>query len=344
MIQDEIPISTQAIQWKCIESRMESKRLHYGCLVIPPPKRGQVNTVGIAMCRALPGEVEGTSITHAKSEGMKHEYSTITGIRETIHDISVNLKEIVPQSDSNDVQKAFPSIHGPKKVTAGDISFPPSVKAIDESQHIATTTQSMSVNVESKIGRGRGYCVQDPKLCEAGEFPIDAVSMSVRNVNHSIHLFGNGREIQEIPFMEIWTNGGLTPNEAPCEASRNSTNLFIPFPHMGENNTSSTGGGEDSSNPTDFSYPPNDMDESTREFVLKHTFIDQLELPVKTYNCLKRVGIRTIWDPLNYSQEDLEKIKNFGRKSVDQVLKTLWERFDIELPKNKSYVDWKKEG
>nr|QUG10470.1 RNA polymerase alpha subunit [Hymenophyllum polyanthos] len=343
MIQDEIPISTQVIQWRCIESKVESKRLHYGRFAVSPFKRGQVNTVGIAICRVLLGEVGGTSITYAKFENVRHEYSTITGIQETIHDILVNSKEIVLRSDSHDVQKGFLSINGPKKIIAGDISLPSSVKTIDDSQYIATVTQPIHVNIKLKFEKDRGYRIEDLKGYENGEFPIDAVFMPVQNVNYSVHPFGNDKDIREILFIEIWTNGSLTPNEALSEASKNLIDLVIPFLHIKREDILHVEGVKDSFNSTRlYSLSNDEMDGLTREVTLKHIFIDQLESSARAYNCLKRVDIHTISDLLNYNQEDLQRIKNFGRKSVDQVSKALRERFAIDLPKNKSYIDKKK--
>nr|YP_009560155.1 RNA polymerase alpha subunit [Vandenboschia speciosa]AZZ71280.1 RNA polymerase alpha subunit [Vandenboschia speciosa] len=335
MIQDEIPISTKVIQWDCIESKVESKRLHYGRFGISPLKRGQVNTVGIALRRSLLSEVGGTSITYAKFERIKHEYSTITGIQETIHDILVNPKEIVLQSDSYDVQKAFLSINGPKKITAGDISLPSSVKAIDDSQYIATITQPISLNIEFKIKKDRGYQIKDSKEYKLGEFPIDAVFMPVQNVNYSVHRVGNEKEISEILFIEIWTNGSLTPSEAFSEASKNLIDLFLPFLHTKREDIL-VENSKDQFNSKELSYLSNDeINGVKREVTLKHIFIDQLELPARAYNCLKRIDIHTISDLLNYSQEDLQRIKNFGRKSIDQVSKALQQRFSIDLPRNK---------
>nr|YP_009502349.1 RNA polymerase alpha subunit [Alsophila podophylla]YP_010192110.1 RNA polymerase alpha subunit [Alsophila denticulata]AWV63399.1 RNA polymerase alpha subunit [Alsophila podophylla]QZN05753.1 RNA polymerase alpha subunit [Alsophila denticulata] len=338
MLKDETSISTQVIQWKCVESKAESKRLHHGRSVISPFKRGQVNTVGIAMRRALLEEVGGASITCAKFEGVIHEYSTITGIQETIHDILVNLKETAPRSDSNDSKEAFLSVTGPKRVTAGDTSLPPSVKIIDDSQYIVTITQPISVNIESRIEKDCGYRIEDFNGYRDGEFPVDAVPMPVRNVNYSVHPFGSGREMREISFIEIWTNGSPTPNEALCEASKNLIDLLIPFLHTKHEDVPHFEDKQDSSDLTILSSQLIGVGESEGE-LLRNTFIDQLESPARAFNCLKRAEIHTITDLLNHSREDLLKIKSFGKKSVDQVSRALWERFATELPSNNARVD-----
>nr|YP_009548349.1 RNA polymerase alpha subunit [Bommeria hispida]AYW15170.1 RNA polymerase alpha subunit [Bommeria hispida] len=337
MLENETSISTQRIQWKCLESKMEGKRLHYGRFVVSPFKRGQASTVGIAMRRASPQEVGGTSITGAKFHGVVHEYSTITGIQETIHDALVNPKEIVLKSDSNDILEAFSSITGPKEVTAGDISLPPRVKAIDNSQYIATITQPISSNIELKIEKDCGYRIENSNECRDGQFLIDAIFMPVRNVNYSIHLFGNGITTREISFIEIWTNGSPTPHEALSEASKKLIDLSNPFSRAKCRDISLLENEEDSSDSTTSPSLQLQFGNACKleGKLFENTFIDQLELPARAFNCLKRAEIHTIADLLNYSREDLSKIRNFGQKSVDHVSKALWERFAKELPNKK---------
>nr|YP_010518196.1 RNA polymerase alpha subunit [Dryopteris deparioides]UXN84582.1 RNA polymerase alpha subunit [Dryopteris deparioides] len=333
MLTCETPTSTQAIQWKCVESKTENKRLHYGRFVVSPFKRGQVSTVGIAMRKALLEEVQGTGITCARFHGAVHEYSTIRGIKETIHDVLVNLREIAPKSESNDVKEAVSSVTGPKEVIAGDTTLPPSVKAIDNLQYIVTITQPISVNIESKIEKDCGYRIEKSNRYKDEEFPVDAVSMPVRNVNYSVHLFGSGKATRETSFIEIWTNGSPTPDEAITEASKKLIDLSSPFLHMKPEDVSYLGYSE---NPFASAGSPSqvyDMNELGKK-LSTDIFIDQLELPARASNCLKKAEIHTIADLLNYSREDSSKIKSFGRKSVDQVSKALWERFAIELPKN----------
>lgn len=333
MIQDEIGVLTQILQWRCIESRMESKRLLYGRFAISPFRRGQANTVGIAMRRALPNEIEGASITSAEIKKVRHEYSTITGIRESIHDILINLKEIVIKSDSCEPQKAYISIHGPKKVTAQDIKVPPSIRIIDDTQYITTLTEAISLDIELNIEKDCGYRIENLQRYKDSIFPIDAVFMPIRNVNYSVHSFEIKEKIKEILFLEIWTDGSLTPKEALYEASRNLIDLFIPLINS-EKKEINSGVEEpkESNTPSlPFQLVSSEMREMTKDTAFKHIFIDQLELPARAYNCLKRVDVHTIADSLNYTENDLVKIKNFGKKSVEQVLEALKNRFSIHL-------------
>nr|YP_009973972.1 RNA polymerase alpha subunit [Eupodium kaulfussii]YP_009974062.1 RNA polymerase alpha subunit [Marattia cicutifolia]QNH93846.1 RNA polymerase alpha subunit [Eupodium kaulfussii]QNH93936.1 RNA polymerase alpha subunit [Marattia cicutifolia] len=341
MIQDEVPVSAQTIQWRCVESKIESKRLHYGRFIISSFRKGQANTVGIAIRRALLGEVEGTAITYAEFKNAIHEYSTIIGIKESINDILINLKEIVLRSDSYETQKAFISIIGPKDITAKDILLPSSVEAIDDSQHIATITKDITLDIEMKIQKDRGHRIQDLKESKAGEFFIDAVFMPIRKANYSVHSLGNNQKFQEVLFLEIWTDGSLTPQKALYEASRNLIDLFLPFLHTEEEEIISERDEKSESNGNILisNSISTDIDRMAKEVAFKHTFIDQLELPARAYNCLKKVDVHTISDLLKYTQDDLRKIKNFGKKSVEQVLEALQERFAIKLPKNKFSID-----
>nr|UWK23955.1 RNA polymerase alpha subunit [Lemmaphyllum carnosum var. drymoglossoides] len=331
MLTCEKSICTQVIQLKCVESRVENKRLHYGRFVVSPFRRGQASTVGVATRRASLGEIRGTSITGARFHGVVHEYSTVTGIKEAIHDVLVNLKEIALRGDFDDVKEAISSVTGPKEITAGDISFPPSVEAVDNLQHIVTITQPISIAIELKIEKGCGYRIGNFNGYKNEEFPVDAVFMPVRNVNYSIHLFGSGEATREILLIEIWTNGSSTPDEAISEASEKLIELSNPFLHVKREDVSCSGDDKGLFPSMKLSSQFHDGNELEKR-LSEDTFIDQLELPARAFNCLKEAEIHTIADLLNYSREDLSKIKSFGQKSVDQVSKALWERLALELP------------
>nr|AJB98493.1 RNA polymerase alpha subunit [Helminthostachys zeylanica] len=337
MIQDEIPVPARILQWRCIESKVESKRLHYGRFAASPFRKGQANTVGVAMRRALPGEVEGAGITYAKFKNVIHEYSTLIGVRESIHDILINSEEIVFRSDSYETQTAYISVTGPRNVTAEDTLLPDPVRVIDASQHTATVTKATPSDIESRIGKDRGYRMQNSRESKNGEFFVDAVFTPVRNANYSVHSFEDDNEVREILFIEIWTNGGLTPKEALYEASRNLIDLFIPFLHMEGKELIDGTDDEYESNGKDFPSTPISVNigEMAKKLTYRHTSIDQLELPARAYNCLKEVNVHTVSDPLNYSQDDLGKIKNLGKKSVEQIVKALKEHFAIQLPREK---------
>jgi len=336
MVREEVAGYTRTLQWKCVESRVDSKRLYYGRFILSPLMKGQADTIGIAMRRALLGEIEGTCITRAKFEKVPHEYSTIVGIEESVHEILLNLKEIVLRSNLYGVRDALICVRGPRYVTAQDIILPPSVEIVDTTQHIANLTEPIDLCIGLQIKRDRGYRMEPINDSQDVSYPIDAVSMPVRNANHSIHSYGNGNEKQEILFLEIWTNGSLTPKEALYEASRNLIDLFIPFLHAEEEDINFE------ENKNRFTLPfltfqdrLTNLKKNKKGIPLNCIFIDQLELPSRTYNCLKRSNIHTLLDLLSNSQEDLMRIEYFRMEDVKQILDTLQKHFAIDLPKNK---------
>nr|YP_010724040.1 RNA polymerase alpha subunit [Isophysis tasmanica]WDW31167.1 RNA polymerase alpha subunit [Isophysis tasmanica] len=338
MVREEVAGSTRTLQWKCVESRVDSKRLYYGRFILSPLMKGQADTIGIAMRRVLLGEMEGTCITRAKSEKVPHEYSTIVGIEESVHEIFINLKEIVLRSNLYGVRDASICVRGPRYVTAQDIISPPSVEIVDTTQHIANLTEPIDLCIGLQIKRDRGYRINPTNNSQDGSYPIDAVSMPVRNTNHSIHSYGNGNEKQEILFLEIWTNGSLTPKEALYEASRNLIDLFIPFLHAEE------GGIHFEENKNRFTLPfftfqdrLTNLKKNKKGIPLKCIFIDQSELPSRIYNCLKRSNIHTLLDLLSNSKEDLMRIEYFHIEDIKQILDTLQKHFAINLPKNKFF-------
>nr|YP_009936786.1 RNA polymerase alpha subunit [Trollius farreri]YP_010995245.1 RNA polymerase alpha subunit [Trollius buddae]YP_010995670.1 RNA polymerase alpha subunit [Trollius micranthus]YP_010995755.1 RNA polymerase alpha subunit [Trollius pumilus]YP_010995840.1 RNA polymerase alpha subunit [Trollius ranunculoides]YP_010996010.1 RNA polymerase alpha subunit [Trollius vaginatus]YP_010996095.1 RNA polymerase alpha subunit [Trollius yunnanensis]QNT11394.1 RNA polymerase alpha subunit [Trollius farreri]W len=321
MLREEVAVSTRTLQWKCVESRADSKRLYYGRFILSPLMKGQADTIGIAMRRALLGEIEGTCITRAKSEKIPHEYSTIVGIEESVHEILMNLKEIVLRSNLYGTRDASICVKGPGYVTAQDIISAPSVEIVDTTQHIASLTEPIDLCIELQIERNRGYRMKTPNNAQERSYPIDAVFMPVRNANHSIHSYGNGNEKQEILFLEIWTDGSLTPKEALYEASRNLIDLFIPFLHAEEQDTKL----EDNQSRVTLPFFTfhdglDKVRKNKKEIELKCIFIDQSELPSRTYNCLKRFNIHTLLDLLNKSQEDLMKMEHFRIEDVRRIL------------------------
>nr|YP_011025958.1 RNA polymerase alpha subunit [Primula sieboldii]WQM56642.1 RNA polymerase alpha subunit [Primula sieboldii] len=335
MVREKVTVSTRTLQWKCVESRTDSKRLYYGRFLLSPLMKGQADTIGIAMRRALLGEIEGTCITRAKSEKIPHEYSTIAGIQESVHEILMNLKEIVLRSNLYGTCDASICVKGPGYVTAQDIISPPYVEIVDNTQHIASLTDPIDFSIGLQIERNRGYRIKSEKNFQDGSYPIDAVFMPVRNANHSIHSYGNGNEKQEILFLEIWTNGSLTPKEALHEASRNLIDLFIPFFHTEEETLNLDDNKHKVTLPL-FTFHDKlvKLKKNKKKIALKYIFIDQLKLPPRIYNCLKRSNIYTLLDLLNNTQEDFMKIEHFRIEDVKQILGILEKQFEMDLLKN----------
>nr|QYB21592.1 RNA polymerase alpha subunit [Halocarpus bidwillii] len=337
MIQDEISVSLKRSQWKCIESREDSKRLHYGRFILYPLCKGQANTIGLGIRRALLGEVEGTCITRAKIKNITHEYSSIIGIEESVYDILMNLKEIVLRSDPYGIREASLCIVGPKSVTAQDIILPPSIRIIDTTQHIANIYKEITLDIRFQIEKGRGCVIQHTNKSNPkdGLFSLDATFMPVRSANYSIHSYWNGNEIQEVLFLEIWTNGGVTPREALYEASRNLIELFLPFLSAEQRNIDET----NNQNQNSF-LPVSHISTDTRRTKdgvnFSNIFIDQLELPPSVYKCLRNAHINTLSDLLKCSREDLMKIECLGEHSAEQILEVL-RHFGINLSIQESF-------
>nr|YP_008082135.1 RNA polymerase alpha subunit [Cunninghamia lanceolata]AGL10981.1 RNA polymerase alpha subunit [Cunninghamia lanceolata]BCK52170.1 RNA polymerase alpha chain [Cunninghamia lanceolata var. konishii] len=330
MNQNEISVTPE---FKCVESRTDSKRFNYGRFTLSPLRKDQANTIGSAIRRVLLGEVEGTCITRAQFKNISNEYSVIIGIEESIHEILMNLKEIVLRSDAYGIREGSIHVVGPKKVTAQDIMLPPSVRIIDTTQHIANINKSITLDISLQIEKGRGYIIQNPNNYnnKDGIFPIDAAFIPVQNVNYSIHSYCSENEIQEILFLEIWTNGGLAPKEALYEASRNLIYFFLPFLHAKEENIDGTNSLSDNMTP---SLPNSHISTDTKRIVFDQMYIDQLNFSTRIYNCLKKANINTLSDLSNYSREDLMKIKHLGEQSVKEILEFM-RNIGIDSPGNR---------
>ena len=330
MVRDKVTVATRTLEWKCGESRVDSKRLYYGRFILSPLMKGQAYTIGIAMRRALLGEIEGTGITRAKSEKIPHEYSTIVGIQESVHEILMNLKEIVLRSNLYGTYDASICVKGPRYITAQDIISPPSVEIVDNTQYIATLIEPIDFCIGLQIERNRGYRIKTLNNFQDGNYPIDAIFMPVRNANYSIHYYGN--EKQEILLLEIWTNGSLTPKEALREASRNLIELFIPFLHVEEDNLHLEDNQHKVPLPILTLHPRLTKRRKNKEKIaFKYIFIDQSELSPRIYNCLKSSNIHTLLDFLNKNQEDLMKIEHFRIEDIKQIWGILEKDFEIEF-------------
>nr|YP_011014252.1 RNA polymerase alpha subunit [Arenaria przewalskii]WQA10658.1 RNA polymerase alpha subunit [Arenaria przewalskii] len=334
MVQEKIRVSTRTLQWKCVESRTDSQSLFYGRFILSPLMKGQADTIGIAIRRALLGEMEGTCITRAKSEKIPHEYSTIVGSQESVHAILMNLKEIILRSNLYGTCEASICVKGPRYVTAQDILLPPYVEIVDNTQHIASLMEPIDLCIGLQLERNRGYHRKAPNNFQDGSYPIDALFMPVRNVNYSIHCYGNGTEKQEMLFLEIWTNGSLTPKEALYEASRNLIDLLIPFLHAEEEDLElhlANTQHKMALPPFTFHERLTQLRQKKTKIALKSIFIDQLELPPRIYNCLKKANIHKLVDLLNNSQEDLIKMEHFDIEDVKKISDTLEKMFGLDL-------------
>lgn len=305
-------------QIECIESKIEDTNKQYGRFIIEPLKPGQGITIGNSLRRTLLADIKGTAIVDVRIAGVNHEFSTITGVREDVLEILLNLKEIVLKSQSHDNHIGRLRVQGPAIVTAGLIDLPPEVEVVDKRQYIATVCNNTIFEMEFRIEQGYGYKLIDNYTKEKSlDFlHIDAVFMPVKKVNYTIQEKRiNAKLTQEKLVLEIWTNGSLSPQQAISEGSKVLTYLFYPL--------------------TNIDFQPLQITKEQTQHNINQILIEELKLSVRAYNCLKRAQIHSISDLLDYSQEELLEIKNFGQKSAEEVIDALKNRLGINLPKEK---------
>ncbi|MEL6554085.1 MAG: DNA-directed RNA polymerase subunit alpha [Cyanobacteria bacterium J06621_11] len=306
-------------QVNCVESIVEDDQSQYSRFVIEPLGRSQGTTVGNALRRVLLSSLEGTAVTSVRIAGASHEFSTIPGVREDVLDILLNMKETVLKSYSAQPQIGRLVVQGPAKVTAANFDLPSDVDLISTDQYIASVSAGHKLEMEFRIERGKGYRAIDRSREETGgvEFmQIDAVFMPVRKVNYSVENFIDAEgDPKDRLNMEIWTNGSLTAQQSMSEAAALLVDMFNPL--------------------KDVTLEPKRDEDIKEEDPTYQIPIEELQLSVRAYNCLKRAQINAVSDLLDYSQEDLLEIKNFGQKSAEEVVEALQIHLGIMLPLEK---------
>lgn len=313
-----------------IESFLENPQTYYGRFVLGPLEIGQGITVGNSLRRILLGDLEGIAITAVKIVGVTHEFATIPGIRESVLEILLNLKQIVLKITSsfekeeifkqktNKIEKGKLILEGPAKVLSKHLQLPSFIEVVDLEQPIATLATSAKIEMELFLDIGKGYQIYDAekkKNLEIDLLPIDAIFVPIKKVNYMIEDYFIGHKSQERVILEIWTNGSITPQESLDIAINKLIDLFTPLRNIG-------------SIEKDFDFPKHDS--KTNDIL-----VEELDLSVRAYNCLKRAQIHTVSDLLSYSQQDLLEIKNFGRRSAEEVIESLQRKLGITLPKEK---------
>ncbi len=307
-------------QIECVESNTERDQSQYGKFLLEPLERGQGTTVGNALRRVLLSNLEGTAVSAVRIAGVNHEFATIEGVREDVLEILLNMKEVVLKSYSPQPQIGRLLVQGPTTVTSGRFDLPSEVEAIDPNQYIATVAEGATLEMEFRVEKGKGYRAVDRSRDEntALDFLlIDAVFMPVRKVNYSVEdaRVGGSSEKDRL-IMEIWTNGSISPQEALSQSASILVDLFSPL--------------KDITIESMLEESPTEADPTSQ------IPIEELQLSVRAYNCLKRAQINSVADLLDYSQEDLLEIKNFGQKSAEEVIEALQKRLGITLPQEKS--------
>jgi DNA-directed RNA polymerase subunit alpha len=306
-------------QVECVESSTEKDQSQHSRFVIESLERGQGTTVGNALRRVLLSNLGGSAVTAMRLAGVSHEFATIPGVREDVMDIILNVKQIVLRSSSVQPQIGRLMVQGPSMVTAGHIDLNPEVEVINPNQYIASLSPGSTLEMEFKIEQGFGYKAPDRTRDESSTIDfmqVDAAFMPVRKVNYLVEPTRglDGKEKDRL-ILDVWTNGSLTPQEALSQASSILVDLFNPLKDI---NFESYGVEE-----------PQERPES-------QVPIEELQLSVRAYNCLKRAQINSVADLLDYSQEDLLEIKNFGQKSAEEVVEALQQKLGITLPPTKN--------
>ena len=287
---------------------------HYGKFVVEPLERGYGTTLGNCMRRILLSSLPGAAITSVKIDGILHEFSTIPGVKEDVTEIILNLKRLAVRINGDENKRAIINAVGPKEVTAADIIVDADTEIFNPDLHIATLADNATLVMEMNLTSGRGYVPAEQNKKEntpIAEIPVDSIFTPVKKVNFTVD---NTRVGQVTDFdkltLELWTDGSITPEEGVsigAKIMQEHLNLFI-------------GLGSD----VDEMEFMIEKDEDRKVKELEMT-IEDLELSVRSFNCLKRASINTVEELTQRSEEDMMKVRNLGMKSLVEVKNKLAE-------------------
>ena len=310
-------------QIQCLETHAKNPTSLSAKFCIDSLQQGQGITLGNALRRTLLSSVPGTAITGARIAGVSHEFSTIPNVKEDVIEILLNIKQVVLKGVVNEPALGRLDFCGPGIITVGDIKSNPQIKVIEPTQYIATVEAHTNLEIEFLIESGYGYSLSENKnkSSQIKDFlAIDAAFMPVRKVNFFIETAQvSGDKKTENLIFEVETNGSITPVEATSQALEILSTLFNSLNFQNDN-------------PEVVTAPIVQESESNgTKLDLQNTQIEELELSVRAYNCLKRANIQTIGELINYSKEELLEFKNFGQKSADEVCESLSRRFNTNL-------------
>ena len=308
----------------------ESVEENRGSFTIEPLDRGFGYTFGNSLRRVLLSSLAGAAVTSVRIEGVAHEFSTIRGVKEDVTDIVLNLKGIVCRMHSDATEIEAPLVvTGPGDITAKDIDLPSGVEILNPDAHIATLERKTKLEVYLTIGRGRGYRPAEENKSPdqpIGVIPIDSIFSPVRRVAYNVEQARVGQKTDfDKLTLDIETDGSIDPHAALREAAEILISQLAIFTDadrvvelregVGPVLEPAMVGGNDRF--VGASLPANAMDD---------ILIEELELGVRSYNCLKRAGIQTVGDLISKTESELNAIPNFGKKSIDEVIETLHAR------------------
>ncbi len=285
----------------------------YGKFVMEPLERGYATTLGNSMRRVLLSILPGAAITTVKIDGIVHEFSTISGVKEDVTEIILNLKGVIAKLHCDEQKKAYINVEGPCVVTAADIKADSEVEILNQDMYIATLDEGAKLNMELTLEKGRGYVPADqnkPEQNIIGVIPIDSIYTPVLKANFTVDNTRVGNVVDKGKLtLEVWTDGSISANEAVSLSAKILIEHFELFLNLTEGIKGAA------------SIMQEKPDDET-EKVLDLT-IDELDLSVRSYNCLKRAGINTVEDLINKSEDDMMKVRNLGRKSLEEVIAKL---------------------
>jgi len=283
--------------------------------------KGQSLTIGNALRRVLLSNLQGLAIVGTRITGINHEFSTIPNVKEDVIDILLNLKQIKLQGDVTEPTLARLMVNGPGIVTAKDLEVTGNITLVDSQQYIASLTDKGNLEMEVLIARGQNYIssAKIDSIIPAGFLAVDGIFMPVTQVNFFVETSKNNTSSElECLILEIWTNGTILPADALSSAAKILENSFGLLKIT------------DTLPALALSLETSSFEEEKEEH-LETIFIEELELSVRAYNCLKRANIHTLSDLLQYSADDLLEFKNFGQKSADEVCERVKVKFDKDL-------------
>ena len=302
-----------------IDHQIANDRSQTGVFLIGPLERGQATTLGNSLRRVLMGGLEGSAVTAVRIAGVNHEYATIPGVREDVLDILLNCKQISVDSRSQDLEIGRLVVTGPAEVKAKDIQFSSQVEVVDGERPIATVHEGHNLELELHVERGVGYRPVDRRNEETSAIDllqIDAVFMPINRVNFTIDetAVAEGGSTRERLKMELVTDGSTSPDDALAEAANQLIELFQPLATVSM---------------------VEEVPEEPEPAAEAQIPLEELNLSVRAYNCLKRAQVNSVSDLMGFSYEDLLEIKNFGSKSADEVIEAL-ERIGISIPQSRT--------
>nr|QYB19223.1 RNA polymerase alpha subunit [Climaconeis cf. scalaris]QYB19353.1 RNA polymerase alpha subunit [Climaconeis cf. scalaris] len=305
------------IYLNCLKSKKFHSDVYYSQFLIGPLEPGQGITIGNQLRRVLLGDIGGVAISGVRIIGITHEFSTIPGVREDILEILLNLKGIVIKGKTENIEFGRLKVQGPTIITAASIELPSHLKIINTNHYIATVSTSSILEIEFKFEYGIGYKIATGHFIDETDnyLQLDTVFMPIKKVDFKIESVRDIENIiSERLLLEVWTNGSILPSEAIKSAIQFIIDLFTSLIVNKKRKEK------------------NQIKQTSNLTTIKsysNVVIEELELPVRAYNCLKKAQINTVSDLLQYSPKKLLQLRNFGQKSADDVFLALKNKLGI---------------